>query len=99
MGATCIVVRQKGRVEGFSLLLRDARAVSEKLTVVSRRVKGSFVRGLIWLETIRSCLESGVATYESPSELSLAAARPAELIDASSRLRTSSKLDERARSL
>jgi len=95
----CIVVRQKGRVEGFSLLLRDARVVSEKLTVVSRRVKGSFVRGLIWLETIRSCLESGVATYESPSELSLAAARPAELIDASSRLRTSSKLDERARSL
>jgi hypothetical protein len=78
-------------------LLRDARAVREKLTAVSRRVKGSFVRALIWLETIRFCLESGVATYESPSELSRAVARPAELLHATNRLRTSSN-DEHARS-
>jgi hypothetical protein len=89
VGAACIVVRQKGRVEGFSLLLRDARAASEKLTVVSRRVKGSFVRALIWLETIRSCLESRVAIYESPSELSVAAARPAELIESTGTFRFS----------
>lgn len=57
---------------GFSLLLHDAHMLREKLTVVSRRLKGSLVRGVFWLETLRFCLDSGVQTFESPSELSRA---------------------------
>jgi hypothetical protein len=72
--ASCVVVRLDGKLAGFSLMLHDAHTLREKLTIVSRRVKGSLVRALIWLETIRFCLESGVATYESASELSHSAA-------------------------
>jgi hypothetical protein len=72
---SCLVVRVDGELAGFSLLLHDARTLREKLTVVSRRVKGSLVRSLIWLETVRYCLECGVRTFESPSELSRAATR------------------------
>ena len=74
--ASCLLVRLDGKLAGFSLLLHDARASREKLTIVSRRLKGAPVRALIWLETIRFCLEAGIGTYESASELSLAAVRP-----------------------
>jgi hypothetical protein len=37
------------------------------------------VRGVIWLETLRFCLERGIGAFESASELALAAARPSEL--------------------
>lgn len=72
--ASCLIIRFDGRLAGFSLMLHGAHALREKLTIVSRRVKGSLVRALIWLETIRFCLECSVATYESTSELSQLAA-------------------------
>ena len=72
--ASCLIVRLDGRLAGFSVLLHDSHTLREKLTIVSRHVKGSLVRALIWLETIRFGLECGVATYESPSELSRAVA-------------------------
>ncbi|HUL82544.1 MAG TPA: hypothetical protein VL131_10380 [Gammaproteobacteria bacterium] len=74
--ASCLVVRLDGKVAGFSLVLHDARVLREKLTIVSRRVKGPLVRALIWLETIRFSLEAGIGRFESPSELSLAVAGP-----------------------
>ena len=73
--ASCPVVRLDGKLVAFSLLLHDARVLREKLTIVSRRVKGSLVRSLLWLETLRYCLECGVATLESTSELSRSCAR------------------------
>jgi len=68
-----------GGLAGFSIVLHDAGALREKLTVVSRREKGALVRGVIWLETLRFCLERGIGVFESASELSLSAARPDEL--------------------
>ena len=72
--ACCLVVRSDGALVGFSLLLHDARTLREKLTVANRRVRRSLVRSLIWLETVRFCLELGIGTFESSSELSQAAA-------------------------
>jgi hypothetical protein len=72
--ASCLVVRLHGKLVGFSLLLHDARVLREKLTLVSRRVKGSLVRSLVWLETVRFCLECGIGRLESPSELSFVVA-------------------------
>jgi hypothetical protein len=83
VSASCLLLRANGDLAGFSLVLHDARALREKLTVVSRREKGALVRGVIWLETLRLCLERGIRTYESTSELSLSAARPDELIERS----------------
>jgi len=82
--AECLLVRSgDNALAGFSIVLHDVRALREKLTVVSRREKGSFVRGVIWLETLRFCLERGIGLYESASELSLLAARPEELVQRS----------------
>jgi len=72
--ASCLVVRLDGKIAGFSLLLHDARVMREVLTVASRRVKTSVARAVIWLETIRYCLECGIGRFESPSELSFAVA-------------------------
>ena len=72
--ASCLVVRLDDKVAGFSLVLHDASVMREKLTVVSRRVKGSLVREVIWLETVRHCLERGIGRFESTSELSFAVA-------------------------
>jgi len=79
--AECLLVRSgDNALAGFSIVLHDVRALREKLTVVSRCEKGSFVRGVIWLETLRFCLERGIGVYESASELSLLAARREELV-------------------
>ncbi len=72
-----------GSLAGFSVVLHDAGALREKLLVVSRREKGALVRGVIWLETLRFCLEHGIELYESASELALAAARPNEIVQRS----------------
>ena len=83
--AACLLVRSgDGSVAGFSIVLHDARALSEKLTVVRRREHGALVRGMLWLETLRFCLQRGIEVYESASELALAAARPNELVQRSS---------------
>jgi len=37
------------------------------------------VRGVIWLETLRFCLEHGIEVYESANELSLSAAKQDEI--------------------
>jgi hypothetical protein len=80
VSASGLLVRSgDGGLAGFSIVLHDAGALREKLTVVSRREKGALVRGVIWLETLRFCLEHGIGVYESASELSLSAARPDEL--------------------
>jgi hypothetical protein len=50
---------------------------------VSRCEKGPLVRGVIWLETLRFCLERGIGVYESASELSLSAAHPSDLVQRS----------------
>src|SRR4029079_1767249 len=56
VAAECLLVRSgDGSLAGFSIVLHDVRALREKLTVVSRREKGSLVRGVIWLETLRFC--------------------------------------------
>jgi len=81
--ASCLLVRVDGKLAGFSLVLLDSIALHEKLTVVSRRVKGDPVRSVLWLETLRFCLECGIGTYVSASELSLAVARPNELVNRS----------------
>jgi hypothetical protein len=78
--ASGLLVRSAdGALAGFSIVLHDPGALREKLTVVSRREKGALVRGVIWLETLRFCLERGIGVYESASELSLSAARPSGL--------------------
>jgi hypothetical protein len=59
------------------------RSLREKLTVVSRREQGALVRGVIWLETLRFCLERGIGVHESASELSLSVAHPNELVQRS----------------
>jgi uncharacterized protein len=74
-----LVRRGDGKLAGFSIVLDGMGALREKLTVVNRREKGALVRGVIWLETLRFCLERGFGSYESASELSLSAARPSEL--------------------
>jgi hypothetical protein len=80
VSASGLLVRSgDGSLAGFSVVLHDAESLCEKLTVVNRREKGALVRGVIWLETLRLCLERGVAVYESASELALSAARPNEL--------------------
>jgi hypothetical protein len=76
----CLLVRSGGgALVGLSVVLHDAGTLREKLTVISRREKGAFVRSLIWLETLSFCLGRGIDAYESANELSLAAARPDEL--------------------
>jgi hypothetical protein len=81
VSAECLLVRgSSGALAGFSIVLHDVRALREKLTVVQRREQRALVRGVIWLETLKFCLERGIGEYESASELSLAAARPNELI-------------------
>ena len=76
----CLLVRDRdGGLAGFSIALHDAHALVEKLTVVSRREKAALVRGMLWLETLRFCLQHGLAVYESASALALSAARPSEL--------------------
>ncbi len=84
VSAECLLVRSgDGALAGFSIVLHDVRSLREKLTVVSRREKGALVRGVIWLETLRFCLERGIGVYESASELSLSAAHPSELVQRS----------------
>ena len=84
VSAECLLVRSgDGALAGFSIVLHDVRALREKLTVVSRRENGALVRGVIWLETLRFCLERGIGVYESASELSLSAAHPGELVQGS----------------
>jgi hypothetical protein len=73
----------EGGLAGFSVVLHDAGALREKLAVVSRREKGALVRSVIWLETLRFCLEHGIELYESASELALSAARPNEIVQRS----------------
>jgi hypothetical protein len=81
VSAECVLVRSgDGALAGFSIVLHDVRALREKLTVVRRREDGALVRGVIWLETLRFCLERGIGEYESAGELSLSAAQPHELI-------------------
>ncbi len=81
----CLLVRDgDGGLAGFSIVLHDARALREKLTVVSRREKGALVPGMIWLETLRFCLQRGIGVYESASALALSAARPSELSEKNS---------------
>ena len=76
----CVLVRDSdGGLAGFSVVLHDARALREKVTVVSRREDGALVRGMIWLETLRFCLQRGIGCFESASALALSAARPDEL--------------------
>jgi hypothetical protein len=78
--ASGLLVRSAdGGLAGFSIVLHDAGALREKLTVVSRREKGARVRGVIWLETLRFCLEHGIEVYESANELSLSAAKQDEI--------------------
>ena len=85
VSAECLLVRSgDGGLAGFSIVLHDVRALREKLTAVSLPEKGALVRGVIWLETLRFCLERGIGEYESASELSLSAARPNELVQRSS---------------
>jgi hypothetical protein len=79
VSASCLLVRVDGGLVGFSLVLHDSRVLREQITVISRRDKDAFVRGVIWLETLRYCLEHGIGAFESASELSLCAARPDEL--------------------
>jgi len=82
--AACLLVRTgDGSLAGFSIVLHDARALREKLTVVRRRENGAFVRGMLWLETLRFCLQRGIGVYESASDLALSAARPNELVQRS----------------
>jgi hypothetical protein len=79
--ATGLFVRGgDGSLAGFSIVLHDERALREKLTVVRRRENGALVRGMLWLETLRFCLQRGIRIYESASELALSAARPNELV-------------------
>ena len=82
--AACLLVRSgDGSLAGFSIVLHDARALREKLTLVRRRENGALVRGMLWLETLRFCLQRGIAVYESASELALSAARGDELVQRS----------------
>jgi uncharacterized protein len=82
--AACLLVRSgDGSLAGFSIVLHDARALREKLTVVRRRENGALVRGMLWLEALRFCLQRGIGVYESASELALSAARPGELVQRS----------------
>ena len=84
VSAECLLVRSgDGALAGFSIVLHDVRSLREKLTVVSRRENGALVRGVIWLETLRFCLERGIGVYESASELSLSVAHPSELVQRS----------------
>lgn len=78
--ARCITVRVAGDLVGFSLVLHDAHGLREKLTVVRPFSESALVRSLLWLETVRFCLEHGIDTFESPSSDSIAAARPHELL-------------------
>jgi hypothetical protein len=88
--AACLFVRSAdGSLAGFSVVLHNARALREKLTVVRRRDNGGLVRGMIWLETLRFCLQRGIEVYESASELAVSAARPNELVKRSSWIATS----------
>jgi hypothetical protein len=82
--AACLLVRSgDGNLAGFSVVLHDARALRDKLTVVRRRENDALVRGMIWLETLRFCLQRGIGVYESASELALSAARPNEIVQRS----------------
>jgi hypothetical protein len=84
ISAACLLVRSRdGGLAGFSIALHDARALREKLTVVRRRENGALVRGMLWLEALRFCLQRGIVVYESASELALSAARPDELVQRS----------------
>lgn len=84
VSADCLLVRSgDGGLAGFSIVLHGRRALHEKVTVVSRRESGALVRGIVWLETLRFCLERGIGVYESASELSISAARPNELVQRS----------------
>jgi len=78
--AACLVVRFAGRIEGFSLVLHDARRFREKLTVLGPRSDHVLLGKLIWLETLRFCLEYGIESHESCNPVSLAAARPGEVL-------------------
>ena len=87
--AACLFVRSgDGTLAGFSIVLHDEGALREKLTVVKRRENGALVRGMLWLETLRFCLQRGIGVYESASELALSAARPKELVQRSRWLAT-----------
>jgi hypothetical protein len=81
--ASLLVRSGNGNVAGFSIVLHDTRALREKLTVVRRRENGALVRGMLWLETLRFCLQRGIGVYESASELALSAACPGELVERS----------------
>lgn len=78
--AACLVVRFAGRIEGFSLVLHDARRLREKLTVLGTRSDRVLLGDVIWLETLRFCLAYGIESHESCNPLSLAAARPDEVL-------------------
>ncbi len=88
--ASCLVVRSAGDLVGFNLVLHDARLLREKITIVSRGAEEAVVRALIFVETVRYCLECGIAVYESASATSIAAARPGELVERTGRLAVSS---------
>lgn len=78
--ARCLTVHLAGDLVGFSLVLHDARRLREKLTVVRSCCDSELVRSLIWLETVCFGLERGIDTFESSSPLSIAAAKPNELL-------------------
>jgi uncharacterized protein len=78
--AACLVIRFAGRIEGFSLVLHDTRRLREKVTVLSPRSDRVLLGDVMWLETVRFCLEHGIESHESCNPLSLAVARRAEVL-------------------
>ena len=79
--ANCLIVRAAGALVAFNLVLHDARLLREEITVVSREAQDTVVGALIFLETVRFCLECGIAVYESASATSLAASQPGEIVE------------------
>lgn len=79
--ANCLIVRAAGDLVALSLVLHDARLLREEITVVSRAAPNAVVGALIFLETVRFCLECGIAVYESASATSIAASQPGEIVE------------------
>jgi hypothetical protein len=78
--ATCLVVRHRRAIVGITLVLHDVMVLRETLNVVRPGADHDLVQALMWLETVRYCLEMQIAYYESANPISTSAAQQTELV-------------------
>ncbi len=79
VGASCLHAWAGTQLVGFSLVLHGARRLREGLVAVRGSADRELVSSLMWLETLRFCLDRGIRTYESSNPEAIAAAQPHEV--------------------